>query len=229
MWISSSGSSLDRCVGLFLPSLYVHAPYEQPHGQGQPPGHHQQKQTARCVRWREDQQEVPRDKRETTERHKNAEKSGKIARSKDQVPTENPAHAVEHREHRATVCKHLERQQRESIELIGREGLQIASASQDERRRKVKDLGCGELGGTYESEERGEKGKTLADGPQQYVKDQRQRNITSGFYQVSGEAPAEQRAKSMDVVRCGGSVTRHNKLPWNVGLTEATGNEREQE
>ena len=107
--------------------------------------------------------------------------------------------AVEHREHRATVCKQLERQQRESIELIGREGLQIASASQDERRRKIKDFG-GKLGGAYESKERGEKGKVLADGLQQYVKGQRQRNITSGFYQVSGEAPAEQRAKSMDVV-----------------------------
>src|SRR5713101_7230108 len=229
MWITSSGSSRHRCVGLLLPSLYVHAPNEQPHGQGQPPGHHQQKQAAGCVRRREDQQEVPRDKRETTERHKNAEKPGKIARSKDQVPTENPAHAVEHREHRATVCKQLERQQRESIELIGREGLQIASASQDERRRKIEDFGGGKLGGAYESKERGEKGKVLADGPQQYVKDQRQRNITSGFYQVSGEAPAEQRAKSMDVVRCSGSVTRHNELGWNVGLTEATRDEREQE
>src|SRR5712692_1481662 len=212
-----------------FPFRHVNTPYERPHGQGQPSGNHQQKQAAGCVHRREDQQEVPRDKRETTERHKNAEKPGKIARSKDQVPTENPAHAVEHREHRATVCKQLERQQRESIELIGREGLQIASASQDERRRKIKDFGGGKLGGADEPEERGEKGKILVDGPQQYVKDQRQRNITSGFYEVAGEAPAEQRAKSMDVVRCGGSVTRHNELGWSVGLTEATGDKREQE
>jgi uncharacterized membrane protein YqiK len=132
---------------------------------GPAPGHHQQKQAAGCVRRREDQQEVPRDKRETTKRHKNAENLGEIARSKDQVSTENPAHAVEHREHRATVCKQLERQQRESIQLIRRKGLQIASASQDERRRKIKDFGGGKLGGAYEPEECGEKGKTLTDGP----------------------------------------------------------------
>src|SRR5260370_10929091 len=221
MWITSSGSSRHRCVGLLLPSLYVHAPNEQPHGQGQPPGHHQQKQADGCVRRHEAQQEVPRDKREPTESHKNAEKPGKIARSKDQVPTENPAHAVEHREHRATVCKQLERQQRESIELIGREGLQIASASQDERRRKIKDFGGGKLGGADEPEERGEKRKILADGPQQDIEDQRQRNITRGFYEVAAEAPAEQRAKSMDVVRCGGSITPHKELGWNVGPTQA--------
>jgi hypothetical protein len=59
------------------------------------------------VRRREDQQEVPRDKREATERHKNAENLGKIARSKDQVSAENPAHAVEHREHRTAVSNVL--------------------------------------------------------------------------------------------------------------------------
>jgi hypothetical protein len=75
MRISSRASSLDCCVGL-LPSLYVHAPYEQPHGYSQSPRHDQQKQAARCVRRREEQQEVPHDKRETTECHRNAEKLG---------------------------------------------------------------------------------------------------------------------------------------------------------
>jgi len=32
-WITSSGSSLDRCAGLLLPSLNVHADHEEPHGQ----------------------------------------------------------------------------------------------------------------------------------------------------------------------------------------------------
>jgi len=48
--------------------------------------------------------------------------------------------------------------------VIGREGLQIASASQDERRRKIKDFGGGKLGGADEPEERGEKARPLLTG-----------------------------------------------------------------
>ena len=56
-------------------------------------------------------------------------------------------------------------------------------------------------------EERGEKGEILVDGPEQHVEDQRQRNITHGFYEVAGEAHAEKRVKSLDIVRCGGRIS----------------------
>ena len=55
------------------------------------------------------------------------------------------------------------------------------------------------------------------------------RNITHGFYEVSGEAHAEQRVKTFDVFRCGGGIGCHNERGRNVGLTETTCDEREQE
>src|SRR5438132_791649 len=83
------------------------------------------------------------------------------------------------------------------------------SAPQNEQRRKIEELGGGKHRGAHKSEERGEKGEILADGPQQHVEDQRQRNIAHGFYQVAGEAHAEQRVKGLDVLRCGGRVARY--------------------
>src|SRR2546421_8841546 len=43
--------------------------------------------------------------------------------------------------------------------------------------------------------------------PEQYVKDQREPNITDSLYEVAGKAPAEQRTKGFDVSRSGRSVT----------------------
>ena len=45
----------------------------------------------------------------------------------------------------------------------------------------------------------------------------------------AAEAEAEQEVKSFNIFRCSGRVGRYNELGWNVGLTEATGDQREQE
>src|SRR5207237_6600620 len=83
--------------------------------------------------------------------------------------------------------------------------------------------------GRYESEERREQGQLLADGPEQRVKDQSQRNVTHGFDEVAGEAGPEQPVVSADVLRRRGSVARHDELGRNVKLTETARDDGEQE
>src|SRR5207253_1323646 len=180
--------------------------HEQPHSQRQRREKHRQKKKVGCVCRRKDQHEVFHDKPETGDRQKSAEKPGKVARSIDQVPAENGGDAVEHHEYPSATSIQLEREQRESIQLIGGKGLEIGGASQDERRCVVKELRDSEEHGGYEPEKCGEKGEILADGPEQHVKHQRQRNVTHGLHEVDGEAEAEQRVKITDVFRCGGSV-----------------------
>jgi len=81
--ITSSDSSLDRCVGPLLPSLYVHAVHQEPEGQRafpKAPGHHnvgpQTERELKKVHGAIDQV------RQTGDRHQDAENSSQEGRAR---------------------------------------------------------------------------------------------------------------------------------------------------
>src|SRR5204863_7872300 len=116
----------------------------------------------------------------------------------------------------------------QSIELIGRKGLQIA-ASDNEQRREIKQLRAGEGSGGQEPKEGGQQREIFADGFEQHVQQQRQRNIAQGLDHEGREAQAVEKVEVLKVRYCSGSVARHDELRWNVSFTKPTRHHREQE
>src|SRR5438445_1688057 len=149
--------------GHLFPLPNVDALHQQPDGHRQDSENQRQKKERGSPGRRQDEEEIPDHEPETTERHQSAQNPGKVARSKHQVPEENGRDSVEDHENPAAVSVQLERQQRESVQLIGRKGLQICSASEDERGCKIEELGGAENRGGHEPEEGSEQGKLLMD------------------------------------------------------------------
>src|SRR5690348_9734622 len=104
----------------------------------------------------------------------------------------------------------------------------MTAVSQQKRGREIKQLGGRKRGGSDQTQECSKKRNIFVNGLQQYIKDQRQADITTCFDQVSGETQAEHVVRNLEVLdRCSGIIGR-DEFRWNVGLAEATTNEREQ-
>src|SRR5207248_9162220 len=135
----------------------------------------------------EDQREASDHETKTADHEKNAQHLGEVTRSKDQIPEENGRHSIQGHEDPAAMSVRLQREQREAIQLVGRESLQIAGASEDEQRREVEELGGAEDGGRDEPEEHRQQGEIPAGGLEQEVEDKRQRDIADGLEEIDGE------------------------------------------
>src|SRR5438552_19007164 len=118
----------DRCSR--FPLRNVDALDEKPYSQRDCRESHRQKKDVRRIGRRQDQREVPHDKPETGDREEDAENFGNVARSKDQVTTENGGDPVAHHEHPTTISISLEREKRGSTELSRPQSAQIAGAPQ---------------------------------------------------------------------------------------------------
>src|SRR5262249_18837244 len=132
-WVFARRTPVRRTRFVLVPFHYVDASDQQPNAQRQQSKNGRQEQEEGCGGRREDLPDVSGHEAKPTERQQHPYYPREVARSRHQVSQDYGSDAVKQDEEEAASRIHVERQQRERLQLLRRERLQIPIPTQDQR------------------------------------------------------------------------------------------------